>query len=94
VPATKKLNDLVALPPKKDINKGITSAREKTRLNKLGIPGQKTKKCSQPTGEFTKRVVRKTDVGPFKVDGLDVAVASLKLSFSKLSKGCLTCTPR
>ena len=86
MPASEKLDDLVSLPLKKNINKGLKSAQEKTMLKKLGVPGKKTKKCSSPIGDFKERIVHKADVGPFKVDGLDVAVASLKTIFSEIKK--------
>ncbi len=51
-------------------------------LKKFGVPGQKTKKCSDPTGAFTARIVSNVNVGPLKVSGLDIAVAGLKAALS------------
>src|SRR5262249_32400187 len=42
------------------------------------IPGEKTDQCSPATGKIKSRIVSRVDVGPFKVSGLDIAVASLK----------------
>jgi hypothetical protein len=73
----------VPIPPRNTFNKGLTSASEATMLNTFGIPGEKTKDCSPATGSFKKRIVTKVDVGPFKVSGLDIAVASLKEVFAE-----------
>jgi hypothetical protein len=52
-------------------------------LQLFGVPGDKTAFCSPATGNFKKRVVSRVDVGPFKVSGLDIAVASLKEVFAE-----------
>ena len=53
-------------------------------LAKFGKPGPLTPNCSEPTGEFRKRIVWGVDVGPFKVSGLGYAVESLKQIFSEV----------
>ena len=72
--------DVVPIPPKSTFNQGLTSASETTMLQLLGVPGAKTKKCGPVTGAFKARIVT-SSVGPFRVTGLDVAVASLKAVF-------------
>jgi D-alanyl-D-alanine carboxypeptidase len=83
VPA-EKLSDLVPIPPKDQMNRNLSSATEDTMIKVFGVPGQKTKDCSDPQGDFLKRVKYKVDVGPFKVSGLDYAVESLKQIFSSV----------
>jgi hypothetical protein len=53
-------------------------------LAKLGKPGALTKNCSDPKGQFKKRVKFGVNVGPFKVSGLDFAVESLRLIFAEV----------
>ena len=52
-------------------------------LQLLGVPGRKTEQCSEPTGPFVSRIKFGVNVGPFRVSGLDVAVASLKAVFDE-----------
>lgn len=79
-----KLEDLVPIPPKDSVNNGLSSATEATMSKVLGAPGELTKKCSPPTGDFLKRVKTNIDVGPFKVTGLDFAVESLIQLFAEV----------
>jgi hypothetical protein len=81
------LNDEVPIPPKDQMNPGLSSAREDTMLAKFGKPGLLSRDCSEPTGEFRKRIVWGADVGPFKVSGLGYAVESLKLIFAEVRNG-------
>src|SRR5260370_34693832 len=74
---------LVDIPPRNTFNQNLTSASEATMLQILGVPGAKTKDCSPATGAFKQRVVARVDVGPFKVNGLDIAVQSLKAVFDE-----------
>ena len=76
--------DLVPVPP--SINFGLSACREDTMLEKFGKPGQLTNKCSSATGEIRRRIRYGIDVGPFKVSGLDHAVANLGQIFSALSR--------
>jgi len=46
-------------------------------------PGEKTRDCSAATGGFKRRIVSRVDVGPFKVSGLDIAVAALKAALDE-----------
>jgi hypothetical protein len=78
------LNDEVPIPPKDQMNTGLSSARESTMLAKFGKPGLLARDCTNPTGEFKKRIVWSIDVGPFKVDGLGFAVESLKQIFAEV----------
>jgi hypothetical protein len=77
---------LVPIPPTNTFNQGLRSASEQTMLRVFGVPGQKTRDCSPATGSFKSRIVSRVDVGPFKVSGLDIAVASLKLVFADASQ--------
>ena len=74
--------DLVPIPPRSSFNQGLSAAAESTMLQLLGVPGVRTRNCSQPTGAFQQRVVT-NNVGPFRATGLDVAVASLKAVFDE-----------
>jgi hypothetical protein len=78
------LADLVPIPP--GINSGLSACREDTMLGKFGRPGELTDKCSPVTGDVRRRIEFGVDVGPFKVSGLDHAVASLGQIFSVLSR--------
>jgi hypothetical protein len=78
------LADLVPIPP--GINSGVTACREETILGKFGSPGELTDKCSAVTGVIRRRIEYGVNVGPFKVSGLDYAVASLSQIFSVLSQ--------
>lgn len=75
--------DIVDIPPKNTFNQNLSSASESTMLSLLGVPGEKTDDCSPATGDFKKRVISRFDVGPFKVNGLDIAVKSLKAVFDE-----------
>ena len=79
-----QLSDIVPIPPTETFNHGLHSASESTMIKLLGIPGRKTDKCSDPTGDFARHVVHSVDVGPFRVNGLNVAVESLKQVFAEL----------
>ncbi|RWM18292.1 MAG: M15 family peptidase [Mesorhizobium sp.] len=78
------LSDRVPIPPRDAMNVGLSACREQTMLTKFGKPGQLTSDCSDPVGDFVKRVKRKFDCGPFKVSGLDFAVESLKQVFEEV----------
>jgi D-alanyl-D-alanine carboxypeptidase len=77
------LADLVPIPS--GINSGLSACREDTMLGKFGRPGDLTPQCSAVTGDVRLRIKRAVDVGPFKVSGLDFAVASLEQIFTALS---------
>ena len=79
-----ELSDIVPIPPTEIFNQGLHSASESTMIKLLGIPGRKTDKCSDPTGDFARHVVHSVDVGPFRVSGLNVAVESMKQVFAEL----------
>jgi hypothetical protein len=76
-------SDRVAIPPKENMNRNLSPAREQTMLQVLGKPGRLTRDCSDPTGAFARRVVVR-NVGPFKVQGLDFAVDSLERIFAEV----------
>lgn len=73
-----KLDDLIPIPAKEVMNKGLSAASEKTMLEILGKPGELTKDCSDPNNELVKKLIFGVDVGPFKVSGLSYAIESLK----------------
>jgi D-alanyl-D-alanine carboxypeptidase-like protein len=77
------LADKIPIPPANTFNVGLHSASEATMLSLLGVPGNKTRNCSSPTGQFARRVKFNVNVGPFRVSGLDFAVASLKEVFDE-----------
>lgn len=68
---------VIPIPPTNTFNQGLHSASEAVMLKIFGVPGAKTKNCSPVTGSFKQHIVT-SNVGPFRVSGLDTAVASLK----------------
>ncbi len=80
------LQDLIPIPAKELMNKGLSAARESTMLRVLGKPGALSRDCSDPTGPFKKRIKFGVNVGPFKVSGLDYAVESLKQLFDQVKQ--------
>lgn len=80
------LDDKVPIPPKDQMNKNLSPAREATMLKVLGKPGELTKDCSDPSGAYLKRIKYKFDVGPFKVSGLDHAVETLAQILNEVKK--------
>jgi len=78
------LSDEIPIPPKDQMNNNLSAARQSVMLAVLGKPGELTKDCSKPTGEFIKRIKKSFDVGPFKVDGLDYAVETLRQIFAEV----------
>lgn len=79
-----KLDDLIPIPAKEVMNKGLSAASEKTMLEILGKPGELTTDCSDPNNEFVKKLIFSVDVGPFNVSGLSYAVESLKQIFDQV----------
>ena len=75
-------SDLIPVPPRSDINSGRTSASETTMRTLLGIPGELTPDCSDPSAQLSRRLLYSQNVGPFVVSGLDFAVASLRSVFT------------
>jgi hypothetical protein len=71
------LSERVPIPPIANIVAGLSSARESTMLRLFGKPGALTRECSDPAASLKPRLKFGVDVGPFKVSGLDFAVASL-----------------
>jgi hypothetical protein len=81
-----RLSDLIPIPPLETFNLGLHSASESTMIRLLGVPGQKTDDCSNPTGDFNRHIVENVDVGPFRVSGLNLAVESVKQVFAELKR--------
>jgi hypothetical protein len=80
------LADRVPIPPKDQMNRNLSSATEATMLAVLGKPGSLTKDCSEPSGDYLKRVKHGVNVGPFKVSGLDYAVDTLAQLFAEVKR--------
>jgi hypothetical protein len=68
-----KNSDRVAIPPKENMNRNLSPAREQTMLRVLGKPGRLTSDCSEPTGAFARRV---GVVGEDTVRALDAALVA------------------
>jgi hypothetical protein len=76
------LSDRIPIPPTSTFNANLSSCPEGTMLQQFGEPGALTKDCSPPTGAVKTRLKGPFDAGPFRVTGLDVAVASLAQVFA------------
>ncbi|WP_175561670.1 M15 family metallopeptidase [Kaistia soli] len=79
-----KLSDLVPIPS--NINQGLSPCRERTMLDTFGKPGELSRQCSPCTGDVRSRMQYGVSVGPFKVSGMDYAVASLMSIFADLKR--------
>lgn len=77
--------DLVQIPT--DINIGLSSARNSTMIEILGLPRDTfDEKCRVPTNDPVRSLIDwRADVGPFSVTGLKPAVASLRRIFVKVN---------
>ena len=74
---------LVPIP--KTINKGLTSAKNSTMIQVLGMPRDSVdRKCRLPTNRPLVNLITTRDVGPFRVTGVKPAVESLKRIFSEI----------
>ncbi|HVI47817.1 MAG TPA: M15 family metallopeptidase [Chitinophaga sp.] len=80
------LNDLIPIPSKDVMNRGLSAAKESTMLRILGKPGVLSKDCSNPGRTYAKLVKYGVDVGPFKVSGHSYAVESLLLIFQQVKQ--------
>jgi len=76
--------NMVPLPARTDINTGFSPARQSTMLNLLGTPGALTENCSNITNPALAARIKTKDVGPFRVTGLDLAIASLEAVFDEV----------
>ena len=74
----------VAIPPKDQMNRNLSSASEATMIRVFGVPGALTSECGHPEGPFAKKIVSAVNVGPFRVTGLASAVDDLKQIFSEI----------
>ena len=75
------------------INQGLSSAKNSTMLQILGMPrNQVDRKCRGVVNEPLKSLIRTKDVGPFRATGVKLAVNSLKKVLSKV-KGAHYCKP-
>jgi hypothetical protein len=72
------ITDLIPIP--KNINQGLSSARQITMLSLLGNPrGNYDKDCQPMTNPNLKKLMVTKNVGPFKATGLSPAIDSLIL---------------
>jgi len=77
MPSTGTLTKLVAVPA--SINIGVVNAKQATMLGLLGNPrGNYDDACREVTNEALKAHIEIASVGPFRVQGLRPAVASLR----------------
>jgi hypothetical protein len=78
------LDDKVQIPPRSQLNPGLTACQEATMLAKFGKPGALTSDCSDATGPIKARI-KDFKFGTFmNVNGLDLAVNSLQEVFADL----------
>ena len=73
---------LVPIP--REINRGVTRARNATMIKALGRPGALSTDCTPVTNERLRRLLVTSDVGPFAVTGLRVAVEALQRIFDRV----------
>ncbi|MEP3276879.1 MAG: peptidoglycan-binding protein [Stappiaceae bacterium] len=67
------------IPIPDDINDGLSSAKNSTMLQVLGMPRDSVdRKCRTATNDPVKSLLTTKSVGPFRVTGIKPAVASLK----------------
>jgi len=78
-------NKVVRIP--RGINQGLSSAKNTTMLQLLGMPRDRvTRKCLSVVNEPMKSLVVTRSVGPFRVTGIAPAVDSLKSIMSKIKR--------
>jgi len=77
--------EIIKIP--RGINKGLSSAKNSTMLQILGMPRSNVDaKCRPVTNQPMKSLVITKDVGPFRVTGLKPAVDSLKKVLATVKK--------
>jgi hypothetical protein len=83
------LFDLVPAPHRDSVNTGLSPCSPRTLARLLGTPwhaqARLGKTCGKPTAEYAKRLVT-ADVGPFRVTGERLAVASLAKVFADVKR--------
>jgi hypothetical protein len=77
------LSDLVDIPS--GLNAGLTACAASVLLQKFGVPGDLTAKCSPFTGP-SKNMIKTASAGPFNVTGMGFAIASLAKVFSEVKE--------
>jgi hypothetical protein len=78
------LSELIPIPPKGNMNHGLSSAQEATMLKIFRRPGDLTAKCSDPSVGLKKLLVFGIKAGPLKVSGMKYAVQSLFQIFDQV----------
>lgn len=78
-------SEIVDIPD--GINSGLSSPKNATLIQIFGMPRDTVdRKCRGVTNEPLKSMIVTDDVGPFRVTGLNLAVASLKKVLNKVKK--------
>ena len=81
------IDPLTPIPIPADINEGLTSAKNSTMLQILGMPRDTVdNKCRMPTNKPLVDLIVTDDVGPFRVTGMRLAVASLKRVMTRVQE--------
>jgi hypothetical protein len=84
---TSLLTTLVDKPKKGAINVGLVAASSDLMLSLLGSPRESYSQDDQPiTNEALKKNIITSNVGPFKVSGLSLAVESLRLVLEEVKR--------
>ena len=81
-----KLTDLIPIPSKESMNKGLSACTESTMLKVFGVPGPLVKDCTGAVEPFKSKTQSGVNVGPFKVSGLVYAIESLKQKFAQVKQ--------
>jgi hypothetical protein len=78
------LTTRIPLPPRADMNSGLSYLHPRTAEDILGFPsdGDLTDSCGDPSADLD---IATEDVGPFRATGHSLAIASLKRIFSKVN---------
>jgi hypothetical protein len=79
------LDDKVQIPPRSQLNPGLSACKESTMLAKFGKPGALTTDCSDPTGPI-KTHIKDLNFGSIRKSGLDFAVDLLQAIFTDLQR--------
>jgi hypothetical protein len=79
------ITDLVAVP--RDINQGVSSAKQTTMLALLGNPRDSyDAECREVTDSRLRALIVRKDVGPFRVTGLAPAVEGLRAILAEVGQ--------
>ena len=79
--------DVIHVPPSDSLNTALTTPRETFMLHRFGTPGVPDPSCvNEVTGSILRPLMTqgKVDVGPFRVQGMKIAVESLAQIFDEV----------